>query len=52
MQPVKGLHSDFQFINQPENTLRYALNTINDSADGGIGSVITEPGNDRNNSNS
>jgi hypothetical protein len=46
MQPVKGLHSDFQFINQPENTLRYTLNTINDSADGGIGSVITEPGNE------
>ena len=45
-QPIKGLHTDFQPINQPDNTLRFALNSLNDSLDGGLGSVISEHGNE------
>lgn len=45
MRPLKGLHRDFQLYNQPEDSLRFALNSIGDAFDGGIGSMSSEPGN-------
>jgi hypothetical protein len=40
-----GLFTDTDFINQPENTYRFALNAVNETHEGEIGSLSTEAGN-------
>ena len=45
--PVKGLVTDFNKINQPENTYSFALNSINETVDGDVGFLSNELGNDK-----
>jgi len=40
-----GLNTDIREYFQPEGTYRYALNVINNSSEGQMGSLISEPGN-------
>ncbi len=43
--PAKGLVTDFNKINQPENTYTFALNSINETIDGDVGFLSNELGN-------
>ena len=45
--PVKGLVTDFNKINQPENTYTFALNSVNETVDGDVGFLSSELGNDK-----
>ena len=42
---MQGLNLDHSFITQPENTYRYALNTINESAEGDLLTMSNEQSN-------
>lgn len=41
-QPSKGLYTDVAPINQPQGTYRYALNTVNESNEGDMGTLSNE----------
>ena len=41
-QPSKGLYTDTAPINQPQGTYRYALNAVNESNEGDIGTLSNE----------
>lgn len=43
--PNKGLFTDSSYLNQPENTYRYALNAVNQTSDGDMGFLTTESSN-------
>lgn len=44
--PIGGLFKDTEPINQPENTLIFGLNGVNDSSEGSLSLVVNEPGNE------
>lgn len=44
-QASKGMHTDNNYINQPEGTYRYALNAVNETRDGNQNSLSTEGAN-------